>query len=185
MSEGTTTGEVVAVARDAAHRFSKTVVEAIELVAGLGVAGDAHAGVTVKHRSRVAKDPSQPKLRQVHLIHVELLDSLAPRFGPIAPGALGENLLVRGIDLLALPEGTRLVLGDAAEIEVTGRRNPCVQIDRFRRGLMGALLDRDAAGGLVRKGGVMGVVLRGGTVRPGDAIRVLLPDGEHRALSPV
>lgn len=179
------TARIVAVARDGAHRFSKQPVEDITLVEGLGVEGDAHAGVTVKHRSRVARDPTQPNLRQVHLLQAELLAELAARGFDVAPGDIGENVLTEGIDLLALPTGARLRLGRSAIVEVTGLRNPCAQLDRFRPGLMQAVLDRAADGTLIRKAGIMGVVLRGGVLRVGDAIGVEAPAGEHRALQPV
>ena len=175
---------VVSVSADAAHAFSKPVRAEIVLVKGLGVAEDAHQGVTVKHRSRVARDPTQANLRQVHLLHAELFDELAAKGFTLGPGDIGENVLTRGIDLLGLPQGARLRLGAAAVVEITGLRNPCLQLDRFQAGLMAATLDRDAAGGLVRKAGVMGVVLEGGVVRAGDRITVELP-AEHRALLPV
>ena len=175
---------VVSVAASGVHGFSKGVVGEMELLAGLGVAGDAHAGVTVKHRSRVARDAAQPNLRQVHLLHEELLEELAGRGFAVRAGDLGENVLTRGVDLLGLPRGARLRLGDGAVVEVTGLRNPCSQLDRFQAGLMAATLDRDGAGRLVRKAGVMGVVLAGGMVRAGDEIAVELP-AERAALEPV
>lgn len=181
----TTAGShVVAVARDGSHRFSKAVVPAIELVAGLGVAGDAHAGVTVRHRSRVRADPTQPNLRQVHLIHAELLDTLAGRGFAVRPGELGENVTTRGLDLLALPTGTLLAIGGAM-IEVTGLRNPCAQIEAFMPGLLAQVLEKRADGSLVRKCGIMGVVVSGGPVRPGDAVAVTLPAEPHRPLQRV
>ncbi|TDH64000.1 MOSC domain-containing protein [Dankookia rubra] len=176
---------VVAVARSASHDFSKPVAPEITLLAGLGVAGDAHAGERVKHRSRVARDPTQPNLRQVHLLHAELLEELAGRGFALGPGDVGENLLTRGLDLLGLPAGTRLRLGGTAEIEVTGLRNPCAQLDRFQAGLTAAMLDRAQDGGLVRRAGIMAVVLAGGVVRPGDRIGVTLPPRPHRPLLPV
>ncbi|MDB5373445.1 MAG: domain containing protein [Belnapia sp.] len=178
-------GQVVAVARDGAHRFAKPLATEITLLAGLGVAGDAHAGVTVQHRSRVAQDPRQPNLRQLHLIQAELFEELTAAGFQVAPGELGENVTTRGIDLLGLPVGTLLRLGDAAVVEVTGLRNPCRQIERWQPGLLAAVLGRDAAGRLVRKAGIMGVVLAGGTVRPGDAVVVDLPPPPHRPLGPV
>ena len=178
-------GKVVSVSLSPAHSMSKPRVDAVNLVAGFGVEGDAHAGATVKHRSRVARDPSQPNLRQVHLIHGELHDELrAAGFG-IEPGAMGENVTTRGIDLLALPAGTLLRLGPEAVVQVTGLRNPCAQLDGLQPGLMKAVLGRTPDGALIRKAGIMGIVLAGGTVRPGDAIAVTLPDGPHRALEPV
>lgn len=179
------TGRVAAVSCSAAHTFSKGNEGAIELLTGLGVAGDAHAGTTVKHRSRVARDPNQPNLRQVHLIHGELHDELRGAGFDVAPGQMGENVTTRGVDLLGLPTGARLRLGDAAVVEITGLRNPCAQLDNFQLGLMSAVLDRDAEGNLVRKAGVMGVVLAGGVVRPGDPIAVELPPEPHRPLAPV
>ena len=178
-------GRVVAVARAAGHRFSKPGVPRIELLAGLGVAGDAHAGTTVKHRSRVARDPSQPNLRQVHLIQAELLDELEARGFKVGPGDLGENITTRGVDLLALATDTHLYLGASAVVRITGLRNPCVQLDRFQAGLMAALLDRDAAGRLVRKAGVMGVVVAAGSVAAGDPVRIEPARPPQRVLEPV
>ncbi len=179
------TGVVIAVSRSASHSMSKPNVAAIRLLAGLGVEGDTHAGVTVQHRSRVARDPSQPNLRQVHLIHSELHEELRAAGFVVAPGQMGENVTTRGIDLLGLPTGARLRLGPEAIIEITGLRNPCTQLDDIQPGLMAAVLDRDAHGGLIRKAGVMAVVIAGGVVRPGDVIAVELPSEPHRALAPV
>ena len=176
---------VTAVSAHAAHEFSKENQVSIRLEAGMGVAGDAHRGRTVQHRSRVAKDPSQPNLRQVHLIHAELFDELHDAGFTVVPGDLGENVTTRGIDLLALPTGTRLRIGDRAVIEVTGLRNPCRQIDRFQPGLMAAVLDRDAAGAPIRKAGIMAIVLAGGEIRPGDGIQAILPPEPRRPLAPV
>lgn len=176
---------VTAVSLSPKHTMTKPTQDAIELVAGLGVAGDAHQGVTVKHRSRVRWNPSTPNLRQVHLIHAELHHELVAAGFDVAAGIMGENVTTRGLDLLGLPTGARLTLGDAAVVEITGLRNPCVQLDRLRPGLMAATLDRDANGELVRKAGVMGIVLTGGTVKAGDAIHVELPPLPHRALKPV
>ncbi|HVY02329.1 MAG TPA: MOSC domain-containing protein, partial [Caulobacterales bacterium] len=162
-----------------------TNAPAIRLVAGLGVEGDAHAGLTVKHRSRVAREPSQPNLRPVHLIHSELHEELAARGFVIHPGEMGENVTTRGVDLLALPRGARLRLGAAAVVEITGLRNPCAQLDGLREGLMGACVERDAGGKIVRKAGVMSIVVAGGEVRPGDEIRVETPAAPHEALAPV
>jgi MOSC domain-containing protein YiiM len=178
-------GRVLAVAAGPGHHFSKPVVPRIRLLAGLGVEGDAHLGVTVKHRSRVAKDPSQPNLRQVHLIHAELIEELVAAGFRVAPGAMGENVTTRGLDLLALPRGARLRLGGEAVVEVTGLRNPCLQLNRYQSGLMSATLDRDSKGRLIRKAGVMGVVLSGGEVAPGDPITVEIPAGTHEPLQPV
>ncbi len=178
-------GVVVAVHRSPSHTFSKAAAAEIRLVAGIGVEGDAHAGPTVKHRSRVARDATQPNLRQVHLIHAELHAELRQGGFSVQPGEMGENVTTSGIDLLALPAGTRLHLGPEAVIDVTGLRNPCAQLDAFQQGLMAATLDRDGDGGLVRKAGVMGVVVVGGQVKPGDAIRVERPARPHRALEPV
>jgi MOSC domain-containing protein YiiM len=178
-------GVVTAVSRSATHTFTKANEDTIRLSPGLGVDGDAHRGETVKHRSRVARDPSQPNLRQVHLIHAELFDELAGRGFTVSAGDMGENVTTRGIDLLALPVGARLRLGAEAVVELTGLRNPCAQLDRFQPGLMAAVLNRDAQGNLVRKSGVMAIVLIGGEVRPGDAIGVELPWAPHRPLDRV
>ena len=178
-------GVVTAVGRSAAHTLSKPHQDRVRLLAGLGVEGDAHLGETVKHRSRVARDPSQPNLRQVHLIHAELHDELHAAGFAVVAGQMGENITTRGVDLLGLPAGTRLRLGDSAVVEVTGLRNPCAQLDRIQPGLMAAVLDKDTQGNLVRKAGIMAIVLAGGEVRPGDSIRVVLPPEPHRSLAPV
>jgi MOSC domain-containing protein YiiM len=178
-------GIVTAVSRSATHDFSKQNEDRIVLVVGLGVDGDAHSGVTVQHRSRVARDPSQPNLRQVHLIHRELFDEVSGAGYTVAPGELGENITTRDVDLLGLPTGTRLRLGADAVVEVTGLRNPCLQINGFQNGLLNQVLDRDADGNLVRRAGIMGIVLTGGEVRPGDPVTVELPAPPHTALVPV
>ncbi len=177
-------GVVIAVSRAPRHRLGKDNQDRIRLLAGLGVEGDAHAGPTVRHRSRRRWNPTQPNLRQVHLMHAELHDELRARGFDVGPGVMGENVTTRGVDLLGLPAGARLALGDEAVVQVTGLRNPCVQLERFQPGLMGAVLDRDE-GGLVRRSGVMAVVLRGGDVRPGASISVELPPPPHARLRPV
>lgn len=176
---------VVAVHTAAEHEFSKAGRDSIRLVTGLGVAGDAHFGRTVQHLSRVRRDPTASNLRQVHLMHAELHDELRARGFTVEPGDLGENITTVGVELLALPTGSRLRLGADAVIEVTGLRNPCVQIDQFQRGLLAAVVDRTADGSLIRKAGVMAVVLTDGEVRRGDPITVELPPGPHRPLAPV
>jgi MOSC domain-containing protein YiiM len=178
-------GVVTAVSRSEVHSPSKTNREGIRLLAGLGVEGDAHRGAAVKHRSRVAQDPDQANLRQVHLIGAELHDQLEAAGIPVSAGQMGENLTTRGVDLLGLPRGARLQLGNSAVVEVTGLRNPCVQLDSVHPGLMKATLDRDGNGNLIRKAGIMSVVLADGLVRPGDAIRVELPAEPHLLLEPV
>ncbi|MFT2016257.1 MOSC domain-containing protein [Streptomyces sp. 796.1] len=176
---------VIAVCSDGEHAFSKPVRERITLLAGLGVEGDAHLGVTVQHRSRVAQDPTQPNLRQVHLIHSELFTELDAAGFRVHPGDLGENVTTSGVDLLGLPVGTLLHLGAEAVVEITGLRNPCRQIDGFSDGLLKQVVGRDAQGEIVRKAGVMGIVHTGGAVRPGDEIRIVLPVGPHRPLERV
>ena len=176
---------VVAVCRDGEHHFSKSPVDEIVLLAGLGVEGDAHLGATVQHRSRVAADPTQPNLRQVHLILAELFAEVGEHGFDLEPGGLGENVTTLGIDLLSLPLGTLVQIGEEAVIEITGLRNPCQQINTFQSGLMRELLTKSPAGGLVRKAGVMSVVVTGGVVRPGDPIVAQLPAPPHRALERV
>ena len=185
IGRGRADGLVSAVSLDAAHAFSKLAQASITLLAGLGIAGDAHAGLAVRHRSRVARDPSAPNLRQVHLIHAELHDELNALGYDVPPGGMGENITTRGLDLLELGEGTRLAIGPQAVIKVTGLRNPCKQLDWFRPGLMRDVLDRDADGGLIRKAGIMAIVLAGGVVRPGDPIVASAPAGPRRPLRPV
>jgi MOSC domain-containing protein YiiM len=179
------TPQVVAVAASGTHGFSKQTVPVIRLVEGLGVEVDSHFAETVQHLSRVRRNPDEPNLRQVHLIHAELFEEMNAQGHRVLAGELGENVTTCGLDLLALPEGTVLLLGDTAEVRVTGLRNPCVQIERFRPGLLEQVVQRDEDGSLVRKAGVMGVVRRGGEVRPGDPITVVLPPEPQRPLDRV
>jgi MOSC domain-containing protein YiiM len=178
-------GIVTAVGRSEAHTMRKPTRDGIRLETGLGVEGDAHRGATVQHLSRIARDPTQPNLRQVHVIHAELHDELNAAGFPVSPGQMGENVTTRGLDLLGLPTGTRLHIGETAVIEVTGLRNPCAQLDAIQPGLMAAVLGRDERGRLIRKAGVMAVVIRDGAIRPGDAVRVELPPEPHLPLEPV
>jgi MOSC domain-containing protein YiiM len=178
-------GHVTAVSRSATHSMSKQTMLVVTLVAGRGVEGDAHSGATVKHRSRVRVDPDQPNLRQVHLIHAELHDELRAAGFDVGPGVMGENVTTRDVDLLALPRGARLHIGATAVVEITGLRNPCTQLDGLQPGLMAAVLGTAPDGSLVRRSGVMGVVVAGGDVKAGDPIRVELPRGPHVALDRV
>ena len=179
------TPAVLAVHRDSAHRFSKVSGAVLTLQRGLGVVGDAHAGVTVQHRSRVAADPTQANLRQVHLMHAELFEELRGQGFDVGPGQLGENITTSGVDLLSLPRGARLHIGATAVVDVTGLRNPCVQIDAFRPGLLRAVVQRGPDGSLVRKAGIMAVVATSGDIAPGDAVTVHLPEGPHEPLDRV
>ena len=196
--------QVVAVSRDENHRFSKVPCEAIRLVEAMGVAGDAHAGTLVQHRSRVRRNPNQPNLRQVHLLQSNLLEEARAAGHAVLPGSLGENILTEGLDLLALPTDTRLRIGDAV-LRITGLRNPCRQINEYSTGLLNVVVARvdgvastsdvalTATGGadsvdgvaIVRKAGVMAVVERGGDVSSGMPIDVDLPDEPRRPLEPV
>ncbi|WP_285565539.1 MOSC domain-containing protein [Streptomyces sp. RTGN2] len=178
-------GTVTVVSSNDTYSFTKPNRDSITLLTGLGVEGDVHAGVTVKHRSRVAQDPTQPNLRQVHLIHEELFGELREAGFEVAPGDLGENVTTSGVDLLALPVGTLLHLGDEAVVEVTGLRNPCLQIDNFQDGLLKQVVGRNAEGAIVRKAGIMSVVAVGGVVHPGDPVKVELPAEPHRPLERV
>ena len=176
---------VTAVSVSGAHTMQKPNVDGVRLLAGLGVEGDAHLGVTVKHRSRVARDPSQPNLRQVHLVHAELHDELRAAGFSVTAGMMGENVTTRGVDLLGLPTGTKLRLGESALVEITGLRNPCGQLNGVQEGLLSATIDKDADGNVIRKAGIMGIVLADGYVRPGDSIQVVLPPEPHQPLEPV
>jgi len=178
-------GVVTAVSRNEEYTFTKPTHASITLLAGLGVEGDVHQGVTVKHRSRMAQDPTQPNLRQVHLMHAELFDELRAKGFSVEPGEIGENVTTRGIDLLDLPTGTLLHLGPDAVVEVTGLRNPCLQIDNFSKGLLKEVVGKGPDGELVRRAGIMSIVLVGGVVSPGDEIRVELPAEPHRPLHKV
>jgi MOSC domain-containing protein YiiM len=177
--------EVVAVAKSVTHGFSKQVASSIDVLAGEGVSGDCHSGVTVKHRSRVVRDPTQPNLRQVHLIHSELFDELATQGYTVGPAVLGENITTRGIDLLALPQNALLHIGSTAVVEITGLRNPCQQIDDFQAGLVSKVLIKEQFGNWIRKTGVMGIVKHSGSIFPGDEVVVELPAGQHIPLEKI
>ena len=185
LEAGKANGFVVAVARDGEHRFSKILVTAITIVTGLGVEGDAHQGITVQHRSRIAANPTQPNLRQVHLIHTELFEELGEKGFKVTPGDMGENIATRGIDLLGLPRGSLLRIGQEVVLEVTGLRNPCAQIERFQSGLLDAVLGRRPNGEVIRKAGIMTAVRKGGVIQPKDGIAVDLPSPPHLPLEPV
>lgn len=185
MTEFSGIPSVVAVSKSQKHNFSKSNCDSITLLTGLGVDGDAHLGKTVKHRSRVKVDPTKPNLRQVHLISIELIETLKNQGFRVERGIMGENITTANLDLLSLPTGTILKIGTDAIIQITGLRNPCKQLDNFQDGLMSAVLDRSSSGELIRKAGVMGIVLAGGQVKPEDTISVQLPDKPHEPLKPV
>jgi len=177
--------KIIALSKSEKYTFHKYNCEQIELHKGLGVEGDIHMGKTVKHRSRVAHDPSQPNLRQVHLIHSELLEELKEKGFTVKPGELGENITTAGINLLGLSKGTVLEIGETAKIEITGLRNPCKQLNTFQSGLMKAVIDKDEEGNLIRKSGIMGIVLEGGVVNVNDEIVMRIPAGNHIPLEKV
>lgn len=176
---------VVAVSKSATHTFTKPNCDSINLLTGLGVEGDAHLGTTVKHRSRVKADPTQPNLRQVHLLHKELLDTLTNQGFNVDAGITGENITTSGIDLLGLPRNTMLRIGADAIVKVEGLRNPCLQLNAYQEGLMDAVLVRKSDGGLIRKAGIMGTVINGGTIKPDDGIQIDFPTEPYLELLPV
>lgn len=176
-------GSVSGVSSDAEHRFSKPPKQHITLVENHGVEGDAHAGKHVRHRFIAKVRPMQANRRQVHLIRAELFDELREAGHPIGPGDLGENVTTAGLKLEHLPLGTRLHLGETAVVELTGLRTPCALIDRFQKGLRKKML-----GGVLRpkyKCGVLGVVVAGGRVEPGDRVRVEAPPPPFAPLPPM
>ncbi len=180
------TGRIICVARDETHRFSKVPQARVRLIAGIGVEGDAHAGETMKHRSRLGKTKVAPNIRQVHLLQSELFEEMANKGFAVEPAQMGENVTTQGIDLLGLPRGARLRLGSDALVEITGLRNPCWQIDaNIGQGAMAATLDRGPRRKLIRKSGVMAVVLEGGEVAPGDRIEIAALPDERLPLEPV
>ena len=154
---------VVGLSIDDGHHFSKRAVERVTMVAGVGIEGDVHAGPLVQHRSRVRVDPNQPNLRQVHLIDDAVFAVAASAGFEIDHGDLGENVTVSGLDVHGLAVGTMLRLGESAFVAVTGLRNPCGQINGLRPGLLDVLRRADG-GDIVRRAGIMGVVVRGGEV---------------------
>jgi MOSC domain-containing protein YiiM len=177
--------KVVSLSKDSDHNFSKEVCGSLIFLKGLGIEGDAHCGITVKHRSRVKANPTQPNLRQVHLVHSELISELQNSGFEVQPGTIGENILTSGVDLLSLPKNTILTLGSDVVLKVTGLRNPCAQLDNYQLGLTKAVLDKDEEGNLIRKAGIMAVVEEGGIVKVGDDIVIELPPKPHEALERV
>jgi len=178
-------GKIISVSKKHGHHFSKLQCASIQLIKGQGVEGDAHRGITVKHLSRVKIDPTQPNLRQVHLIHYELIEELQNKGFKVDSATLGENITTKGIDLLSLPKGAKLLLGNEAVIEITGLRNPCKQLDQYQSGLTKAVLDKDSQGNLIRKAGIMAIVLKGGEVSIGDSIQIELPAKPYQPLERV
>lgn len=176
---------VIAVHKKSSYSFHKDTVPTIYLVAGIGVEGDIHSGETVKHRSRVRRDPAQPNLRQVHLMPSELFDELKEKGFKVRVGELGENITTSGIDLINLPKDTRMIFESGAEIQITGLRNPCHQLDDWQKGLLKACLEKDAEGNLIRKAGVMAIVLKGGKVSAKETVRILKPSPPHISLEKV
>ena len=178
-------GHVIALHRSAVHNFSKQPETSLNLLQGLGIEGDAHMGATVKHRSRVAANPNQPNLRQVHLLHAEMIDEIRGKGFDIKSGDVGENITTHGIDLINLPRHTRLHIGSSVILSVTGLRNPCAQLDNFQSGLTQAFLGKTADGKLIRKAGIMAIVLESGAIHQGDEIRLELPSPPHLMLERV
>ena len=177
--------QVIAVSLSPTHAFSKQPQPNIQLLAGLGIQGDAHCGPTVRHRYLRRRNPAAPNLTQVHLLASEFLDTLRPLGFDLHPGDLGENILTSGLDLLSLPIATLLHLGPTAIVEVIGLRTPCVQMNRFRPGLMAASFHPDANGYPSPRAGIMATVRDPGAVEPGSIIYVELPAQPHRPLRPV
>jgi len=176
---------VIAVAAKPEPGVGKVLREVITLVAGHGVEGDYHAGPFVRHRSRAARAPDLPNRRQVHLIHAELFDEVAALGIDVRPGQMGENITTRGLALMDLSPGTRLHLGSIAVVEITGCRNPCNQLDAIDPRLLPEVARKAADGTIARRAGIMGIVVQGGPVRPGDPIHVEVPAEAAGRLDPV
>ena len=178
-------GKVHSLSISPQHTFSKVLTNQVEVIKGIGIKGDAHAGITVKHRSRVAKDPNQPNLRQIHLIHLELLKDLVQKGYTVQPGDLGENITTEGISLLDLPKDSILTFGETVKVQITGLRNPCHQIDKFQKGLLKEVVGRNEAGEIIRMAGIMGIVLEGGKISVNDEIQITYPPNPHQKLERV
>jgi MOSC domain-containing protein YiiM len=173
---------VKSVSKSLSHTFSKNVVGQIKLIEGLGVEDDVHLGKTVKHQYLAKKYPTSANLRQVHLIHYELIEELNENGFSVSDGDLGENITTIGIDLLNLPTDTILKIGNEAVVKITGLRNPCVQLDMFQKGLLKAVIEKDENGNVIRKCGIMGIVIKSGIVRIDDAIEIIFPQKPFKKL---
>ena len=113
---------------------------------------------------------------------MEILSELNDKGFSVIPGELGENITTQGIDLLSLPQGCQLHIGKTTIIELTALRNPCVQIENFQTGMLKEVISKDKQGKIMRKLGMMGVVLSGGHVQPNDEITIQLPEQPHKSL---
>jgi len=127
----------------------KHPVESIKLLPHHGVAGDAHAG---------------DWHRQISLLAQESVDRLQEKVPfPLLPGAFAENILCEGIQLSALPVGTRLTIGTAL-CEVTQIGKECHADCAIRRQAGDCVMPRE---------GIFAVVLEAGEAKAGDEIRVV------------
>jgi len=165
---------VLSVSMSSSHGFSKRPTDYIYLLSGCGVQGDVHCSGAASSNNK----------RQVHLIASELLTELARKDSKgrayiISPGALGENITTKGIDLVGLNEGTRLHFGDGddhAIVRITGLRNPKKRLDEWPKGLLDRCAMKNKKGEITgRKIGVMGIVEEDGFVQPGHMVYVEKP----------
>ncbi|OBT91659.1 hypothetical protein VE01_10343 [Pseudogymnoascus verrucosus] len=148
-------GTITSLSLSPTHAFSKPPISRLVLIPGLGVEGDCHLGADIQHLSRMTVRPLPENLRQVHLMSGEFLEGLVVRGEEgkagegegkrrVKPGDLGENITTSGLDLEGLTRGTILRFSSSptasdgdATIKITGLRNPCHQIERFGKGLLG------------------------------------------------
>ena len=121
-------------------------------VTSSGIEGDAHD-----------HEKHDTPLQAICLLNGEILDDLRAEGFEVGPGATGENLTVRGLDVEALEPGDRLRLSGGVQLEYTKKRKPCYVLDAIHEDLQDAI--RGRCGGYAK-------VIEGGTVRPGETIEL-------------
>jgi MOSC domain-containing protein YiiM len=119
------------------------------------------------------RPPNRPNLRQALLVDAAVFTEVAQQNIHIGPGMMGENITIEGIDVMQLPERTRLVIGSAV-VEIVERRNPCLQLNGIDSRLLKAVVKKQP-GKAVFKAGMMTRILQSGWVRAGDLVEVLAP----------
>jgi MOSC domain-containing protein YiiM len=169
MSTSKSYGSVVAVCKKSEPGLPKLQVDSVELIENYGITGDYHAGRFVRHRYLAEKDPNQPNVRQILLVDTSMLAALYEKDIHLKPGMLGENIIVDGVSVMALPIGTEVEIGETL-LEMTEVRNPCYQLNEMHPDLLETVKSEHA--GIRHNAGMLARILKGGWIRPGDLVTV-------------